>query len=149
MLTIYRSRTFCHICNSWIIPGSHRLSVVLSMYQHEALARRSLIFSIQALSLTFAQTLSEIFAKADELGLSAMELVEQIHDSRVPDIKPAVKRKLSSFVNAIRKLRDQAKNVGARTPIVYISSLTYPTGRHAIFTDSFAPEACRLRRASP
>lgn len=68
--------------------------------------------------------MSEIFAKADQLGLSAMELVEQIHDSKVPDVKPAVKRKLSSFVNAIRKLRDQAKNVGARISIAYISSLT-------------------------
>lgn len=43
-----------------------------------------------------------------------LTIVEKIHDGRTPDIKPAVKRKLVSFVTTIRKLRVMAVEVGAR-----------------------------------
>lgn len=43
--------------------------------------------------------------------VTPLELVERICDARVADIKPAVKRKLSSFVAAIRSLRDDANKV--------------------------------------
>ncbi|KAK0446335.1 P-loop containing nucleoside triphosphate hydrolase protein [Armillaria borealis] len=54
------------------------------------------------------KTLAELFARADEMVVTPLELVERICDARVPDIKPAVKRKLSSFVATIRSLRDDA-----------------------------------------
>ncbi|KAK0500348.1 P-loop containing nucleoside triphosphate hydrolase protein [Armillaria luteobubalina] len=54
------------------------------------------------------KTLAELFARADEMTITPLDLVERICDARVPDIKPAVKRKLSSFVAAIRTIRDDA-----------------------------------------
>ena len=42
-----------------------------------------------------------------------MEVVEKIHDSTIPDIKPPIKRKLYSFVQTVRELRRLANKVSA------------------------------------
>ena len=57
------------------------------------------------------QTLAEIATQAEKLKISQLELVEKIHDDKISDIKPPVKRKLTSFVKAIRKLRSLDKDV--------------------------------------
>ncbi|CAA7266986.1 unnamed protein product [Cyclocybe aegerita] len=51
------------------------------------------------------RSIEEIAAQASKLKISQLELVERIHDGKVPDIKPPIKRKLVSFVKAIRALR--------------------------------------------
>ncbi|KAG7451185.1 UvrD-helicase-domain-containing protein [Guyanagaster necrorhizus] len=53
------------------------------------------------------KTLGELFTGADAMVITPLELVERICDAKVPDIKPAVKRKLSPFVAAIRCLREE------------------------------------------
>ena len=57
------------------------------------------------------QTLTEIATQAEKLKISQLELVERIHDNKVSDIKPPIKRKLTSFVQAIRKLRSLDNDV--------------------------------------
>ncbi|KAH0585176.1 hypothetical protein H2248_008432 [Termitomyces sp. 'cryptogamus'] len=54
------------------------------------------------------KTLQEITARAEKSKVSQLSIMESICDGRSPDMKPAVKRKLSSFVSVIRKLRDLA-----------------------------------------
>ena len=54
------------------------------------------------------QSVTEILAKADKLSKSPLELIECIYDGRIPDIKPPVKRKIPTFVEAIRALRNMA-----------------------------------------
>ncbi|KAF8806984.1 UvrD-helicase-domain-containing protein [Phlegmacium glaucopus] len=56
------------------------------------------------------KTLVEIATQAEKLKISQLELVEKIHDNRISDIKPPIKRKLASFVQAIRKLRSLDKD---------------------------------------
>ncbi|PCH42532.1 UvrD-helicase-domain-containing protein [Wolfiporia cocos MD-104 SS10] len=51
------------------------------------------------------KSVSELLATAQRLGLSPIEVVEKIFDNTIPDIKPAVKRKLTSFVPHIRRSR--------------------------------------------
>ncbi|KAJ3512674.1 hypothetical protein NLJ89_g3394 [Agrocybe chaxingu] len=51
------------------------------------------------------RSIEEIAAQSSKLKISQLELVERIHDGKVPDIKPSIKRKLVSFVNVIRALR--------------------------------------------
>ncbi|KAK7050941.1 ATP-dependent DNA helicase srs2 [Paramarasmius palmivorus] len=51
------------------------------------------------------KTLQELLAQAEKQKISPLELAEKIIDGRTPDIKPPVKRKLSSFVSAIRSIR--------------------------------------------
>lgn len=66
------------------------------------------------------QTLAEIATQAEKLKISQLELVEKIHDDKISDIKPPIKRKLSSFVKAIRKLRSLDKDV----ILLFISPIT-------------------------
>ncbi|EMD33499.1 hypothetical protein CERSUDRAFT_57154, partial [Gelatoporia subvermispora B] len=58
------------------------------------------------------KTISEILKQAERRRISPVALVEGIYDGRIPDIKPAVKGKLGSFVLAIRTLRSQAQEAG-------------------------------------
>ncbi|KAF8149889.1 P-loop containing nucleoside triphosphate hydrolase protein [Crassisporium funariophilum] len=51
------------------------------------------------------KTLAELAAQAERLNISQLEVVEKIHDNRIPDIKPPIRRKLASFVQTIRTLR--------------------------------------------
>ncbi|KJA22922.1 hypothetical protein HYPSUDRAFT_185668 [Hypholoma sublateritium FD-334 SS-4] len=51
------------------------------------------------------KTLSEIASRAADLKISQLQLVENIHDNKTPDIKPPIKRKAASFVQTIRFLR--------------------------------------------
>lgn len=51
------------------------------------------------------QTLSEIASRATDLKISQLQLVENIHDNKSPDIKPSIKRKIASFVQVVRSIR--------------------------------------------
>ena len=57
------------------------------------------------------QTLAEIATQAEKLKISQFELIEKIYDDKISDIKPPIKRKLASFVKAIRQLRSLDKDV--------------------------------------
>jgi DNA helicase II / ATP-dependent DNA helicase PcrA len=57
------------------------------------------------------QAVAELFARASKAEISPLQLVEKIHDGKVPDIKPPVKRKIGPFVIAIRRLRALAQGV--------------------------------------
>ncbi|KAF7791687.1 hypothetical protein EIP86_002710 [Pleurotus ostreatoroseus] len=52
--------------------------------------------------------ITELIARASKLQISPLEVVEQIYDGKIPDIKPPVKRKVTSFVQTIRTLRKMA-----------------------------------------
>ncbi|KAG1762716.1 P-loop containing nucleoside triphosphate hydrolase protein [Suillus occidentalis] len=54
------------------------------------------------------KSLGEILSRAQTLGISPLTLVERIHDSIIPDLKPSVKRKVQSFVDVMRSLRSSA-----------------------------------------
>ncbi|KAG6842332.1 hypothetical protein C0991_010621 [Blastosporella zonata] len=54
------------------------------------------------------KTLQEIAARAEKSKVSQLSIMEGICDGRLPDMKPAAKRKLSPFVSIIRSLRDLA-----------------------------------------
>ncbi|KAF5327158.1 hypothetical protein D9619_004893 [Psilocybe cf. subviscida] len=51
------------------------------------------------------KTMSEIASLATALEISQLTVVERIHDNKIPDIKPAIKRKIASFIKVIRTLR--------------------------------------------
>lgn len=51
------------------------------------------------------KTLGEILRTAQGRRLSPVALVEHIYDSKIPDIKPSIKRKVGSFVRTVRELR--------------------------------------------
>ncbi|KAF9485206.1 P-loop containing nucleoside triphosphate hydrolase protein [Pholiota conissans] len=55
------------------------------------------------------KTLAELSAQAENLKISQLCLVEKIHDNKVPDVKPPVKRKIVSFIKIIRSLRELDK----------------------------------------
>ncbi|EPS95932.1 hypothetical protein FOMPIDRAFT_1131483 [Fomitopsis schrenkii] len=59
------------------------------------------------------KTVAEILATAERLKLSPLTVVTRIHDGKLPDIKPSVKRKLATFVPPMQKLRKLARE---RTP---------------------------------
>ncbi|KAI0951320.1 hypothetical protein AcW1_008388 [Taiwanofungus camphoratus] len=54
------------------------------------------------------KTISEILSTAERVKLSPLEVAEQIFDGKMPDIKPSVKRKLTTFLRPIRELRKLA-----------------------------------------
>ncbi|KAF9065598.1 P-loop containing nucleoside triphosphate hydrolase protein [Rhodocollybia butyracea] len=54
------------------------------------------------------KTVSELLARADKSKVTLLDLVEKIHNGKIPDIKPPVRRKLASFVPSIRVLRNLA-----------------------------------------
>jgi hypothetical protein len=57
------------------------------------------------------QTLKEILARASELNISPLSVVEQIYDGQIPDVKPSAKKKLKAFVEPLRTLRRLAESV--------------------------------------
>lgn len=71
----------------------------------------SLLCRLQYNSQHHGQTLAELAARAEKTGRSQLEVVEQIYDGRIPDIKPPIKHKLQRFVKAIRDLRTLANKV--------------------------------------
>lgn len=62
-------------------------------------------------SINLLQTISEILSTAERVKLSPLEVAEQIFDGKMPDIKPSVKRKLTTFLRPIRELRKLANEV--------------------------------------
>jgi DNA helicase-2/ATP-dependent DNA helicase PcrA len=56
-----------------------------------------------------------LIARADKTKMSPLDVVEFIHDSKQPDIKPTVKHKVGPFVKAVRVLRKLATEVTSRT----------------------------------
>ncbi|PSR75571.1 hypothetical protein PHLCEN_2v9051 [Hermanssonia centrifuga] len=56
------------------------------------------------------KTIAKILQKAGSLKISPLEVVERIHDGKLADIKPPVKRKIGSFVQAMKKLRKLARD---------------------------------------
>ena len=71
--------------------------------------------------------MKEILTTAERLGLSPLEVVERIHDRKIPDIKPPLKRKTAQFVAAVRSLRELVKAVGATSISVHASHSSYVT----------------------
>ena len=71
------------------------------------------------------QSISEVLNKADMAKISPVALLERIHDTIVPDIKPAVKKKAASFVKVFRALRRLALDVNYATIPFLFLSLTY------------------------
>ncbi|EPQ52841.1 UvrD-helicase-domain-containing protein, partial [Gloeophyllum trabeum ATCC 11539] len=59
------------------------------------------------------KTLGEILRTAQGRRLSPVALVEHIYDSKIPDIKPSIKRKVGSFVRTVRELRLAAQRMPA------------------------------------
>ncbi|KAI0070422.1 UvrD-helicase-domain-containing protein [Panus rudis PR-1116 ss-1] len=55
------------------------------------------------------KSVAELLSRSTALGIPPLDAAERIYDGKIPDIKPSVKRKLASFVVAIRKLRNLAK----------------------------------------
>lgn len=55
------------------------------------------------------QTTTELLTKAELMNISPMEVAQRIYDGRIPDIKPPIKRKLKSFMEPIRTLRDLSR----------------------------------------
>ncbi|TFY82118.1 hypothetical protein EWM64_g1894 [Hericium alpestre] len=56
------------------------------------------------------KSIAQVIQRAEQAGLSPMALVERIHDGKVPDIKPPLKRKVGPFVTTLRTLREQANS---------------------------------------
>ncbi|KAA1467450.1 UvrD-helicase-domain-containing protein [Dentipellis sp. KUC8613] len=55
------------------------------------------------------KSVSQILQRAEKDKISALDLVERIHDGKVPDIKPPLKRKVATFISTIRTVRNLAK----------------------------------------
>jgi DNA helicase-2/ATP-dependent DNA helicase PcrA len=62
--------------------------------------------------------LEEIASKAEKSKLSQLKLVEKIVDNLMPDTKPPVKKKLTTFVKIIRTLRDLNEEVFFPLPVL-------------------------------
>ncbi|KAJ7713348.1 P-loop containing nucleoside triphosphate hydrolase protein, partial [Mycena maculata] len=54
------------------------------------------------------KSVTALIARADKTKKSPLDVIELIHDSKQPDIKPAVKHKVGSFVKTLRALRKLA-----------------------------------------
>ena len=57
------------------------------------------------------QTIAELLHRGEQLKVSPLQVAEHIVDGKIPDIKPPVKRKLTSFIGIIRDLRKFANEV--------------------------------------
>ncbi|KAI0342822.1 UvrD-helicase-domain-containing protein [Trametopsis cervina] len=55
------------------------------------------------------KSVAEILSKASRLGITPLDVVERIHDGKIPDIKPPLKRKIVRFVHTTKTLRKLAK----------------------------------------
>lgn len=64
------------------------------------------------------KTLLEIASKAEQCRISHLAFIERIFDGTAPDIKPPAKRKISSFVQTIRALRDLAQKKSSAADII-------------------------------
>jgi DNA helicase II / ATP-dependent DNA helicase PcrA len=53
--------------------------------------------------------LNDISRRAGECGKGHLELLEAIYDRKLPDQKPAVRKKISSFVEVIKSLRQHSE----------------------------------------
>ncbi|KAI0684955.1 P-loop containing nucleoside triphosphate hydrolase protein [Cytidiella melzeri] len=51
------------------------------------------------------KSIAEILSTAVRLKISPLDVVERIHDDKIPDIRPPLKRKIEQFVRAIKTLR--------------------------------------------
>ncbi|KAF8896349.1 P-loop containing nucleoside triphosphate hydrolase protein [Infundibulicybe gibba] len=54
------------------------------------------------------KTIADITTRAEKADTPYLTLVEKIHELKVPDIKPPVRRKLVPFIKTIRELRELA-----------------------------------------
>lgn len=64
------------------------------------------------------KTIAELLTVAGKRGSSPLEVVERIHEGRIPDIKPPIKRKIVEFVHVLRDLRKLALKVCQILPIL-------------------------------
>ena len=71
------------------------------------------------------KSLEEIASKAEKSKLSQLKLVEKIVDNLMPDTKPPIKKKLTTFVKIIRTLRDLNEEVFFSLPFVTEFLLTF------------------------
>ncbi|KAJ7050825.1 P-loop containing nucleoside triphosphate hydrolase protein [Mycena amicta] len=55
------------------------------------------------------KSIAELIARASKTKLSLLDVVEHIHDAKQPDIKPAIKHKIGSFIRAVRTVRKLAE----------------------------------------
>ncbi|KAJ2926931.1 hypothetical protein H1R20_g10172, partial [Candolleomyces eurysporus] len=65
------------------------------------------------------KTLSEILQRAEKAQKSPLELLEGIHDTRIPDSKPSIRKKISSFIQVMKKLRLSAQNGMAPSDLIH------------------------------
>ncbi|TBU33526.1 P-loop containing nucleoside triphosphate hydrolase protein [Dichomitus squalens] len=64
------------------------------------------------------KTVAELLHRASQLKLPPLTVVERIVEGKIPDIKPPVKRKLSSFVDTLRDLRRYAHEGMSPTKLI-------------------------------
>lgn len=79
------------------------------------------------------QTLQEIATRAEKTKISQLQVIEGICDGRLPDIKPAGKRKFVPFVKTVRALRDLTEKV-IPFDIFSSSHLTWFAREHRLLT---------------
>ena len=59
----------------------------------------------------YLQTLSEIASHAARLKIPQFDFVMKVHDNKISDIKPPIKRKIAPFIEAIRILKKMDEEV--------------------------------------
>ena len=80
----------------------------------------------------------EIASLAATLQLPQLTVVERIHDNKIPDTKPSIKRKTSKFVKvirALRKLDEEVRNPRALTLLHNNSDHHYRAERPSVRND--------------
>ncbi|RXW21277.1 hypothetical protein EST38_g4588 [Candolleomyces aberdarensis] len=65
------------------------------------------------------KTLSEILQRAEKAQKNPLELLEGIHDTKIPDSKPSIRKKISSFIQVMKKLRLAAQNGMAPSDLIH------------------------------
>jgi DNA helicase-2/ATP-dependent DNA helicase PcrA len=81
------------------------------------------------------KSLEALISRAAKTKISPLEAIERIHDAVQPDIKPAVKHKVGSFVRTVRALRTLATEVNQNlvllehvlNPLYFCRALPRPT----------------------
>ncbi|KAJ6530358.1 P-loop containing nucleoside triphosphate hydrolase protein [Mycena vulgaris] len=64
------------------------------------------------------KSIQSLIGRADKTKMSPLEVIELIHDAKQPDIKPAVKHKVGSFVKAVRVLRQLATEAASPPDLI-------------------------------
>ncbi|PIL35658.1 hypothetical protein GSI_02388 [Ganoderma sinense ZZ0214-1] len=64
------------------------------------------------------KTITELLHRAEQLKVPPITVVERIVDGKIPDIKPPVKKKLTSFADTIRDLRRFANEGMSPTKLI-------------------------------